>query len=101
MYASARRFFARLASEIFLSSLHTEFFSNLLVRLIELTSQATLFTLDFGFRDLPSKRAASYPSFGTALTSATLLIVGWEKVSDVLICSALVPSDFNTVKKAP
>ena len=30
-YASARRFFARLASEIFLSSLQTEFFSNLLV----------------------------------------------------------------------
>jgi len=29
-YASARRFFARLASEIFLSSLRTEFFSNLL-----------------------------------------------------------------------
>jgi hypothetical protein len=31
MYASARRFFARLASEIFLSSLQTEFFSELLV----------------------------------------------------------------------
>ncbi len=30
-YASARRFFARLASEIFLSSLPTEFCSNLLV----------------------------------------------------------------------
>jgi len=29
-YASARRFFARLASEIFLSSLQTELFSNLL-----------------------------------------------------------------------
>ena len=29
-YACARRFFARLASEIFLSSLQTEFFSNLL-----------------------------------------------------------------------
>jgi hypothetical protein len=28
MYASARRSFARLASEIFLSSLHCEFFSN-------------------------------------------------------------------------
>ena len=28
-YASARRFFARLASEIFLSSLQTEVFSNL------------------------------------------------------------------------
>ena len=31
-YASARRFFARLASEIFLSSLQIEFFSNLLAR---------------------------------------------------------------------
>jgi hypothetical protein len=30
-YASARRFFARLASEIFLSSLQSDFFSNLLV----------------------------------------------------------------------
>jgi hypothetical protein len=30
-YASARRFFARLASEIFLSSLETEFFSNVLL----------------------------------------------------------------------
>ena len=30
-YASARRFFARLASEIFLSSLQFGFFSNLLV----------------------------------------------------------------------
>ncbi len=29
-YASARRFFARLASEIFLTSLQTEFFNNLL-----------------------------------------------------------------------
>ena len=29
-YASARRFFARLASEIFLSSLQTEFLSKLL-----------------------------------------------------------------------
>jgi len=29
-YASARRFFARLASEIFLTSLQTEFFGNLL-----------------------------------------------------------------------
>ena len=29
-YASARRFFARLASEIFFSSLQTEFVSNLL-----------------------------------------------------------------------
>jgi hypothetical protein len=29
-YASARRFFARLASEIFLSSLQTAFFRNLL-----------------------------------------------------------------------
>jgi hypothetical protein len=29
-YASARRSFARLASEIFLSSLQTEFFNNLL-----------------------------------------------------------------------
>jgi len=28
-YASVRRFFARLASEIFLSSLQTEFLSNL------------------------------------------------------------------------
>jgi hypothetical protein len=27
MYASARRFFARLATEVFLSSLQTEFFS--------------------------------------------------------------------------
>jgi hypothetical protein len=32
MYASARRFFARLASEIFLTSLKSPFFSNLLVR---------------------------------------------------------------------
>ncbi len=31
-YASARRFFARLASEIFLTSLQTAFFNNLLVR---------------------------------------------------------------------
>jgi len=31
-YASARRFFARLASEIFLSSLQTAFFNNLLAR---------------------------------------------------------------------
>ena len=30
-YASARRFFARLASEIFLTSLQTAFFNNLLV----------------------------------------------------------------------
>jgi hypothetical protein len=30
-YASARRFFTRLASKIFLSSLQAEFFSNLLV----------------------------------------------------------------------
>jgi hypothetical protein len=30
MYASARRIFARLASEIFLTSLQTESFSNLL-----------------------------------------------------------------------
>ena len=30
-YASARRFFARLASEIFLTSLQTDFFNNLLV----------------------------------------------------------------------
>jgi len=29
-YASARRFFARLASEIFLTSLQTAFFNNLL-----------------------------------------------------------------------
>jgi len=35
-YASARRFFARLASEIFLSSLQTEYFSNL----IELNEQS-------------------------------------------------------------
>ncbi len=31
-YASARRFFARLASEIFLTSLLTDFFNNPLVR---------------------------------------------------------------------
>ena len=31
-YASAHRFFARLASEILLSSLHPEFFSNLPVK---------------------------------------------------------------------
>jgi len=31
-YASARRFFARLASEIFLTSLQTACFNNLLVR---------------------------------------------------------------------
>jgi hypothetical protein len=31
-YASARRFFARLGSEIFLSSLQSGFFINLLVR---------------------------------------------------------------------
>ncbi len=30
-YASARRFFARLASEIFLTSLQADFFNNLLV----------------------------------------------------------------------
>ncbi len=30
-YASARRFFARLASEIFLTTLQTDFFNNLLV----------------------------------------------------------------------
>jgi len=32
MYASARRFFARLASEILLSSLQTQFFSNLALK---------------------------------------------------------------------
>ncbi len=33
MYVSARRFFARLASEIFLTSLQTAFFNKLLVNL--------------------------------------------------------------------
>jgi hypothetical protein len=45
MYASARRFFARLASEIFLSSLQTEFFSELLV---DLQSEMGLELLAFG-----------------------------------------------------
>ena len=60
MYASARRFFARLASEIFLSSLRTEFFSELLVAL---QSEMGLELLAFGIGETNIGKHVAVPFF--------------------------------------